>query len=557
MFTGTNSLEDAIEINLTNLDLPEGWVRKEISNHSPAIEARDGAAELAIPLNVTGRYDLTLTFFTYAHMENSSMQLKLTSQDLWRRVRPFRFIEQDRDALQTTVVLTLDIKDGDALLMRTQPVDYIVLAGVALTPVAKSTPIPREKHAAFVHDTNMSFSKFRIEQPEDVYSVFEPYVDSHVNHIFFGTGVGTYSPLYDSSTFGWHGEEQKTFMADHRERTAGVMRMLMEAGKDPLAMAVEYARAHDIKLWANHRISKNHPGDFADDYPGGRFLIEHRDKMVLDHTGEPHFQTIMSHAYPEIRATTVKCLIEQARYGVDGLYIDILRKSPIVGWERPVVKDFEREHGYDPRDASKRDSGFSDKWYRQLCKYPTMLFRELREALKPVEQQLGRRMPVAVTFKGDWRLNSGIPSAMTDGCDPLTWAREGLVDILIPAEASNLWIEQQCLDRFIHNLQGTNCEIWGAIGPQVRSCHRSKTEKAAYDTHYADLDPWRYLQAAHDFYSQGVPGVTLWEAQDVPCVPQVWNVLKDRIGSHSELCKVFGDKLGRYDGSDKFDRRFV
>jgi len=542
-----------LNVDLSSIDLPDGWTRRGLGEDGCVIEARDPAEELVVPLGVTGRHTLRIEFFTPANRRDLSMQLRPSSQSTWRRVRPMRFIYDDRDAIQPVDVITLDVQPGDALHIRTEPANSIAIAGASLTPAEPETPPPGEKHVGFVHDTNMSFSKYTVKRPEDVYSILQPYVDSHVTHVFFGTGVGTYSPLYDSQTFGWHGQEQKEFMADHRERTAGVMRMLMEAGKDPLAMAVDYAHANGLQLWANHRISKNHDHDFREDFPGGRFLIEHRDKLVLEPSGEPHFQTIVSHAYPEIRQTTVQCLVEQARHGVDGLYIDFLRKSPIVGWEERSVGDFADRHGYDPREI--RPADFKPKWIEHLCTYPTLLLRELRQALKPVERELGRRMPVAVNVRGGWRFTEGLTSGVIEGLDPFTWAREGLVDIVIPGH--DLWLQPESLDRYSHDLHDVACEVWGAIGPQARNAHRSGAEKEAFGSEHADTDPWRYLQAAHDYYSQGAPGVAIWEAQDIPSVPQVWNTIRHRIGNHTELCKEFGDKLGRHDGSDRFERRFV
>ena len=542
-----------MNIDLTTIDLPEGWTRRELPDGGCMIEARDPADELAVPLPVTGPHTLRIEFYTPANRRDLSMQLKFASQPVWRRVRPMRFIHDGRDAIQASDVVTLDVQPGDALHIRTQPVNTSAIAGVSLTPAGPETPPPGERSVGFVHDTNMSFSKFATEQPEDVYSIIEPYIDSHVTHIFWGTGVGTYSPLYGSSTFGWHGQEQKEFMADHRERAAGVMRMLMEKGDDPLGLAVEYAHGNGLQLWANHRISKNHDHDFRDDYPGGRFLIQHRGKLVLEPSGEPHFQTILSHAYPEIRQTTVQCLVEQACYGVDGLYIDFLRKSPIVGWEEKSVEDFVGKHGYDPRDTRPED--FKQKWMEHLCTYPTLLLRELREALGPVERDLGRRVPIAVNVRGGWRFTDGLTSGVIEGLDPFAWAKQGLVDLVIPGY--DLWLQQECLDRYFHGLADTSCEVWGAIGPQAREVHRSGAEKEAFGAEYADTDPWRYLQAAHDYYSQGAPGVAIWEAQDLPSVPQVWNTIRHRIGSHTELCKEFGDKLGRYDGSDKFEGNVV
>ena len=542
-------------MDLTRLQLPDGWTRSRFDDEGCIIEARDPTVELVIPLDVVGRHTLRLDFFTRAHQRASSMQFRLTSQDIWRRVRPVRFIYDDRDAVQPTEPGTVDIRPGDALHIRTQPTNGVALANIALTPTATpAPPPPAEKQVGFVQDTNMSFSKYGVTQPEDVYSILQPFVDSHVTHVFFGTGVGTYSPLYDSPILGWHGQEQQTFMADHRARTAGVLRMLMEAGRDPLAMAVEYSHANGLQLWANHRISKNHEDDFRDDFPGGRFLIEHRDKLVLERSGEPHRQTIVSHAYPEIREVTVQMLVDQARYGVDGLYIDFLRKGPLVGWEPKSVEDFTDRHGFDPRES--RPDGFDLMWFEHLCTYPTQLLRELRAALEPVEQTLGRRVPIATNVRGGWHFTEGLPACATEGLDPFTWAEESLVDVIIPGY--DLWLTQECLDRYTHHLAGTDCELWGAIGPRLREVQRSWEEIEALDGNdYADTDPWRYLQAAHDFYSQGVAGVAVWESQDIPSVPQIWNALRHRIGSQTELSKTFGNLLGRFDGSDKFERKII
>ena len=546
-----------MNIDLTNIEMTNGWTRRTLTDGTCVIEARDPAAELIVPLDVTGWHTLHIDFFTYANQRAVSTQLKLSSQEIWRRVRPMRFIRDHRDAIQPVDALTFDVQPGDGLHIRTQPICTIALAGLSLSPANAVTPPARDRSVAFVHDTNMSLSKYAINQPEDLYSILKPYVGSHVTNIFFGTGVGTYSPLYHSQSFGWHGQEQKEFMATHRARTADVMRMLIAAGKDPLAMAVDYAHANGLQLWADHRISKNHGHDFRDDFAGGRFLIQHREKLVLEPTGEPHVQTILSHAYPEIRAETVQMLVEQAKYGVDGLYIDFLRKSPIVGWEPKSVEDFKEKQGYDPRGRRRDD--FPSRWIEHICSYPTQLLRELRAALEPVESGLGRRIPVAVNVRGGWLFASGQPSCVIEGLDPLAWAREGLVDIVIPGH--DLWLQTECLGRYMHNLSENRCDVWGAIGPRTKDAYRSEAEKRSIGgevgNECADTDPWRYLQAAHDFYSQGTPGVTIWESQDIPSVPQVWNTIKHRIGSYTELCKTLGDKLGGFDGSDKFERRPV
>jgi len=237
-----------MNIDLRAVELAEGWTRKGVMDGLRVVEARDPARELTIPLNVVGPHKLSIEFFTYGNRRDASMQMRVSSQPIWRRLRPMRFIDDDCDAVQPVDAMLLDIQPGDALHIRTEPASYIAIAGMGLTSTTPAAPAAGERRVAFVHDTNMSFSKYTIEKPEDLFSILQPYVGSHITHVFFGTGVGTYSPLYDSKTFGWHGREQKEFMADHRARTADVMRMLMAAGKDPLAMAVEYAHERPAAL---------------------------------------------------------------------------------------------------------------------------------------------------------------------------------------------------------------------------------------------------------------------------------------------------------------------
>lgn len=60
-----------MNIDLTHIELPDGWTRKEIPGVGCAIEARDPAGELTVPLRVMGPHTLRLDFFTYANKRNA------------------------------------------------------------------------------------------------------------------------------------------------------------------------------------------------------------------------------------------------------------------------------------------------------------------------------------------------------------------------------------------------------------------------------------------------------------------------------------------------------
>jgi hypothetical protein len=397
-----------------------------------------------------------------------------------------------------------------------------------------------------VFDTSMTLSTYRVEEPDDLLAVLRPYAESDTSDIFWGTTVGTYRPLYHSESLGFHGQDSPPQTMRHRETAAEAMRALARRGVDPLRHAIGFAHANGLRIWANYRISKNHEHDFSPDYPGGRFLTVNGDKRVLDKGGSPHHQVTMSFAYPEIRAMAVRSLLEQARYGVDGLYIDFCRKYPLVGWEPVVVEAFKRQTGKDPFVLPQAE--WQHDWIAHTCGYVTQFLRELRASLAAEEKRRGRRIPIAAQVPGGWRFPLGVPAAMLDAMDLLTWAREGLVDIVAPSEWTALMLETQCFDRMAPLLEGTGCELWGAIGPHFREALGTIEERAAFDGALADTDPWRFMATAHDYYSQGADGVYLWEAHDLASVPQVWNVIR-RMGDRDFLRRTFGDKLGRFDGS--------
>ena len=302
------------------------------------------------------------------------------------------------------------------------------------------------------------------------------------------------------------------------------------------------------------RISKNHDHDFRDDYPGGRFLLKHKDKRVLQSDFTPHYQCTMSFAYPEIRDMKVRTLVEQAKYDVDGLYLDFARKPPLVGWEPAMLDSFKKKYKVDPKKAP-RDEWF-EPWIAHWCSFVTEFMRDLREALDHVERERGRRIPVMAQVNGNWRFTGGFPSSRMDGLDPVVWAKEGLIDYLAPCEPSALWHQGQSFDRWGPLLKGTKCKLWGAMGPMFREGYRSSKQREQYGDQRADLDPWRLMRHAADMYNQGAEGIYIWEAHDTPSVPQRWEVLK-RIGDRKFLNETFSALIGPYDGSHTFRQRVI
>jgi len=546
---------------LAHIALPAGWERRTHTLDGKPVcilVAKHPADVLSIPLNASGWQEIHVGLFR-PNMRHGSMQVRLSTSRFWRRIRPMQFIEDPGGALQDGCLGVFHLEPDARLLVRTEPLTYACVGYVDCKPATAPHQDRHKRNVGVVFDVNMVMSHYRIDEPDDLLAVIAPYVESDFSHIFWGTGVGSYKPLYFSDELGYHGQTQTKFMSEPRKMTARVMRMFADKGVDPLRLITDFAQDIGLRLWANDRISKNHESDFRDDSIGGRFLMEHRDKRVMESPGVLHHQCAMSFAYPEIREMKVRCLAEQARYGVDGIYIDFMRKYPIVGWEPAVLDSFKAKHGCDPQEYEDDRGDWRYAWLGHGCGFVTRFMRDLRASLDEVGREIGKRIPVAVQVPGGWHFTLGIPRCYFNGLDVETWAREGLVDIVAPSASDCLWHEQVSFDRLGPLLEGTNCRLWGALGQQVREGHPSKTsgrrdairdaDAEAYPI--ADLDPWRIARTAADMYNQGADGIYLWEAHEVPCVLQRWDVLKN-LGNREWLNDVFGHPIGPYDGRHVF-----
>lgn len=549
-------------IDLGGLSLPPGWERRTISAEGGSYHLLQGhhpAEVLAIPLEAGGWHEVFLGLFR-PKAQHGSMHVRLSSQGHWRRMRPMHFIGDPGGGLQEGLFGTFELRREDQLLVRTEPHHAAGMGFVRLVPCSPEI-FQRHPNAGVVFDGNMALSTFHIEDAEDLEAVLAPYIESDFDHIFWGTGVGSYQPLYFSQALGWHGQEQTEFMSPARARTAEVMRAFHRKGLDPLRLAVDFAHTNGLQLWANDRISKNHEHDFRPDSIGGRFLMAHRDQRVQSAPGVLEPQVTMSFAYPEIREMKIRGLVEQARYGVDGIYLDFLRKSPIVGWEPAVLGSFKEKHGFDPSQRQCPREDWLHDWLAHQCSFVTRFMRDLRSALDEEGKRIGRRIPVAAHVPGRWHFSEGIPLCSFDGLDIVTWAKEGLVDILALSGTDCLWHEHVSMDRIGPLVSGTGCKLWGSIGQWVKEALPARGEGTRYAiddpsapaSPMADLDPWRVARAAADFYNQGADGVLVWEAHELPCVPQRWEVLR-KIGHRDWLRKAFGHPIGPMDGRHVFQQ---
>lgn len=548
-------------IDLSNLQITGGWERKFFSmpdKKYPIIFSDKKAEPLCIHLNNTkGTFKIHIGIYLIKHNANS-FQLKLSSSSYWRKVMPMNLLSDPRGKIQNADLGTHALEENHVLQIRTEFNNSAAIAYIHLEPVTSTTTRKKNKNVGVVLDMAEFMGHARIDEPNDLLGLIEPYRDSDFTHIFWGNAVGTYSPLYFSDILGYHGESDKQ-LADpqlHRRNSAHVMRMFKDKNIDPLAMAIEYSHKIGLELWSNDRISKNHNFDWREDTTGGRFLLEHQDKRVLNSDRQPDAQHGMSFAYPEIRENKINFLAEQAEMGVDGIFIDFLRFYPIIGWEEKVCQDFQKEYGEDIFElkANKPAKEWGPNWLKHQASYLTLFMRELRERIDSISSKKGKKLPIGAQILGKWRWQHSFMESYMHGLDIKTWAKEGLVDFIAPVLNDCLWHEAIPFDRIQQQLDGTKCKIWGSIGSFTTELYPTVSEIKSMSSHSGNmqkryLHPERIARCAYDYFNQNADGVFIWEGEDTASIPTRWNIIKD-IGNMDSLQQKFGLPLSSYDGKE-------
>jgi uncharacterized lipoprotein YddW (UPF0748 family) len=191
---------------------------------------------------------------------------------------------------------------------------------------------------------------------------------------------------------------------------------------DPLAHAVNAARANGLKLQAWVNVLPGWRGDVAPTDP--RQLFHSRPEWFLRNF-EGELVTEGSYSFlnpclPDVRTYLAELCEEVARFGVDAIHLDYIRFPAGAASERSPgdpasLARFGRETGRDPSDI------VAFRAWKAAC--VTDLVRQVRERLN----RLGRPVPLTVA------VNPDLEKIRRDVLqDWPTWARRGMVDAIFP-----------------------------------------------------------------------------------------------------------------------------
>ena len=384
---------------------------------------------------------------------------------------------------------------------------------------------PDTRVLAAESDGNSAFYHEGMQTVDDLLEWHEPLRDTDVGKLFLGTGSGG-SMWYPTKMGDMIGAGEEVFYSERDRRTVGSLRSYVSRGIDPLKAQVEHVQSMGIEVYLGFRMG----GPMASVPPGGEpvpFWRDHPEWRCRDREGNTI--TRLSMAYPEVRRFYVDLFLELADYGVEGVQPIYTRRAPWVLFEPRVIEDFEREHGVDPRELPEDPQGLGpvfsggpgsvdyaagleyaqdERLERLWAHYMTTFMRELREALDGRRRRDGGRLGIVANVPPNAAHNRAA------ALDLEAWAREGLVDILVPPTTS-YEVTVIDYDYFRKVTEGTSCVYYADVLPR----HMSGKE---------------YIEAARRAYKGGAAGLAFWDSDRRTITKSQWNTIR-RLGHRQDL----------------------
>ncbi len=519
------------------------------------LTAEPGAAvpEVTYPLKLKGWYSIHVGIYQ-PDQRVCSLEVRLTKDKVPRVVSGCAFLHEPYGWIMEGLWKNADLT-GQSLHFFRAARNRAYLAYIRLVPLTDGE-IAEAKREWEQQETKICGGVFDVHEvlcesppytPNTIRKNLEPFIGTDFKRICWGTTCTTYAYLYHTKVGEVFGHGKTDFIHEGNRFCAEFLATSLKEGWDPLQVAVDYCHENGLEIYADYRMDHTYAlGTYKDDF-AGRFQRENQHLRCVNKDGSFHVH--LSHAYPEVNAEKIAALKEQAEYGVDGIYLDFTRFPPWVLYEPPVVEDFMKQYGEDPRKLPDNDL----RWLKHKAGYMTKFMRDLRAGLNNVGKKMGRKVTLiaqvdcqpAFTVNPSGRADINLINAL----DLKTWVEEELIDVLAPSREriySNI-----NLDYYVQMTKGKKCKLWAVLGQTDLTLFPEDYDWQDYFGGWPrkmipHLDPKRLLRHANDLYNQGAEGILIWEMGGIPFLLPRWNTLS-RMGHRKELAQEFGTEIGRFD----------
>ena len=348
---------------------------------------------------------------------------------------------------------------------------------------------------------------------ESIREEIEPYRDSDFERIHWELGSGDLLnyPSKIGRTFDQIAPPDYGRKWD-RYRHEGWNR-LIAAGIDPFGEAVAYAHGMGLGFHAAYRLAGwTYPPPLLDYAFAGGLYDRHPEWRCKDRDGRD--QARLSYAFGEVQEYCISVLREVVRtYPVDGITLLYNRRPPYLDYEAPLIEGFTAAAGTDPRTLPPDDP----EWLRYRAGVLTAFMRRVREAMDAEADARGQPIEISACILGMMEDN------LFFGIDVKAWAREGLVDTVMPYSSApfalpvptDTWSGPEQVRPFAEAVAGTQCRLAMNIMPRF-------------------MPPEEFRRMAKMLYDAGSECLFFWDSYQRDHHRGYWNALR-RLGHREEI----------------------
>jgi YVTN family beta-propeller protein len=358
-----------------------------------------------------------------------------------------------------------------------------------LTPLDRdkitSVDAGRQKRFIFNSDGgNMFIDKPYPMQPEDVYSYVDELLGTGITSLHISSHVGMdmnfqgeHADIFASHLTPEEAETLKDRAASKKGSTLGRgaanILGLHDAGHDPLGLVIDRAQDQGLETFVSFRLNEVHWVEKPANMLLSKFWLEHPEWRVAK-IGDEVPQIYLDILGPRTSPVVASWLPGGLNFAIPEVQDrklaqlrEICERYPIEG----IELDFQRFPVYFPFGKEKENIETMNQWMRKV---------------HAMTQEVGleRGKPVLLTA----RVMATPAQNLGIGLDPMTWAKEGLLDSVI-------------ISHYLHNNHPLPVKEFRALFPDTLPLYASIEVEKDSDT---------YRQIAKQLWRDGIDGIMMF-----------------------------------------------
>ncbi len=297
---------------------------------------------------------------------------------------------------------------------------------------------------------------------EDLYPFVDQYAGTGITDILFNIFCQysfVDSRVWSDYAYKYGQTEENGIAVDYRDRNRSIYRLKQELGLDPHQIWIDRTRELGMNPWISIRMNDCHCPDEEVAFLRSEFFYEAREKgwMIGSHYG--YFRWCFDYAVPEVRQKMLDYLREQlARYDVYGVELDFQREIYCFDYiNNPNCHEI-----------------------------MTQFMRDARQIVKVAGESWGHPIQIGV------RLGRDLEQNKIFGFDAVTWAKERLIDLVVPTPRWNTNDDEMPIAHWVESLPGV------AVRAGLEILVKRQTNNAAITAEVARSLTAKYLNQGSD-----------------------------------------------------------